>query len=194
MNLRDYAENNKKTFYTVVICIVAALVIITGVLYYFIARTDSVGVSTGDVEVVSEVKEIVVHVKGGVYEPGVYTFPKGARVIDAIETAGGVGMNSDSLQSLNLAEPLKDGQEIIVPGVYFARPVNINTATVAELAQVPDIPKWLARDIVSYREEYGPYNSTDEILNILGVLASDYQLIKNYITTEDYEEGAASQL
>lgn len=194
MNLRDYAENNKKTFYTVVICIVAAVVIITGVLYYFIARTDSVGVSTGDVEVVSGVKEIVVHVKGGVCEPGVYTFPKGARVIDAIETAGGVGMNSDSLQSLNLAEPLKDGQEIIVPGVYFARPVNINTATVAELAQVPDMPKWLARDIVSYREEYGPYNSTDEILNILGVLASDYQLIKNYITTEDYEEGAASQL
>ena len=90
MNLRDYAENNKKTFYTVVICIVATVVIITGVLYYFIARTDSVGVSTGDVEVVSGVKEIAVHVKGGVYEPGVYIFPKGARVIDAIEAAGGV--------------------------------------------------------------------------------------------------------
>ncbi len=194
MDYKDFIEQHKKTICTVLACAVVVIIVVTGLIYYFTTggsgRTDAPVVENS----VPDNEQIVVHVKGGVAQPGVYTFPEGARIIDAIEAAGGVGMNEESLGDMNLAELLEDGQEVLVPGVYFAKPVNINTASVAELSLVPGMPKWLARDIVSYREEYGPYEETSDILEILGVLKSDYEAIKNYITTEDFEEGVVTPL
>lgn len=59
-------------------------------------------------------EEVVVHVSGAVKQAGVYRLAAGSRVADAIEQAGGATANAD-LDSLNLAEPLADGQKVHVP-------------------------------------------------------------------------------
>src|SRR5688572_13728409 len=57
---------------------------------------------------------IIVDVTGWVHEPGVYEFAQGERVIDAVERAGGARNGAD-LSVLNLAAPLTDGTQVVVP-------------------------------------------------------------------------------
>src|SRR5829696_7212068 len=57
---------------------------------------------------------IIVDVTGLVHEPGVYEFAQGERVIDAVERAGGARNGAD-LSVLNLAAPLTDGTQVVVP-------------------------------------------------------------------------------
>ena len=57
---------------------------------------------------------LIVDVAGAVHQPGVYEFAEGDRVIDAIERAGGQMPKAD-LSLLNLAAPLADGTQILVP-------------------------------------------------------------------------------
>jgi len=60
-----------------------------------------------------EVGEIVVDVSGKVRSPGIARLAFGSRVVDAIETAGGVRRGVD-LGSLNLARVLVDGEQVLV--------------------------------------------------------------------------------
>lgn len=57
---------------------------------------------------------IFVHVCGQVNAPAVYEFEKGARVVEAIEKAGGF-MEDAATDYLNLAKELSDGEKIYVP-------------------------------------------------------------------------------
>ena len=63
-----------------------------------------------------------VHVVGAVREPGLYLVEAGSRVIDAIMAAGGLIENADQC-GINLARPLSDGEQLIVP----SRPEGENT-------------------------------------------------------------------
>lgn len=56
---------------------------------------------------------LVAHVTGAVRNPGVYTLPTGARVADALRSAGGTRPDGEP-DALNLAAPVQDGQQIIV--------------------------------------------------------------------------------
>lgn len=58
--------------------------------------------------------ELVVYVAGQVAQPGVYTLPPGARVDRALRAAGGASKGAD-LTAVNLAEPLSDGEKVVVP-------------------------------------------------------------------------------
>lgn len=131
---------------------------------------------------------LVVHVDGWVRRPGVYELPRGERVIDAIDAAGGPRRGAD-LGALNLAALLTDAQQVIVPraagipggvpGVGAAAPapsaspslslVNVNTATPEELETLPGIGEVLAGAIVAYREEHGPFTSVDQLLDVSGI-------------------------
>ncbi|HOJ22288.1 MAG TPA: helix-hairpin-helix domain-containing protein [Armatimonadota bacterium] len=57
---------------------------------------------------------VVVHVAGCVRQPGLYSFPEGARVYDAIKRAGGAKEGAD-LDAINLAACLRDGVQVYVP-------------------------------------------------------------------------------
>lgn len=57
---------------------------------------------------------IMVYVSGGVNQPGVVALPVDSRIQEAIEAAGGVAIDGDASR-LNLAAPLYDGDQVIVP-------------------------------------------------------------------------------
>lgn len=124
---------------------------------------------------------ITVHVTGAVTSPGVYTLPPGARAGDAVEAAG--GLSGDS--AINLAASLHDGQQLVVTALPVATAtsdveqvatttgpagkLDLNTATLAELEQLPGINPTRAAAIINFREYKGPILYADDLTAIDGI-------------------------
>jgi competence protein ComEA len=141
--------------------------------------------------------EILVDVAGWVRSPGVYRFTAGARVIDAIEVAGGARPGAE-LQALNLAAPLVDGTQILVPkegevpapaggsgstaGGVVGGLVNVNVASAAELETLPGIGEVIAQAIIDHRTENGPFTSVDQLLDVSGIGDATLEDIRELVT------------
>ena len=145
--------------------------------------------------------EVVVHVVGAVADPGVQRLPFGARVIDAIDASGGATPDAD-LARVNLAAVLTDGEQVVVPrpgeivapvdgaptaegtpGVGDqAAPVNINTASAAELEALPGVGPTTAEAIISHRESAGPFASVDDLLDVRGIGEAKLEQIRDLAT------------
>ena len=132
---------------------------------------------------------VCVHVCGSVATPGVYYLEEGSRIHEAVELAGGLTEEAAG-QSINLAEPVKDGEQIYIPSLEemkngYETPtdglVNINTAEVDELKTLPGIGDIKAEAIISYRESNGGFSDIQEITNVEGIKDSSYEKIKDYI-------------
>ena len=138
---------------------------------------------------------IIVDVAGWVREPGVYEFAQGDRVIDAVERAGGAKPNAD-LSGLNLAAPLTDGTQVVVPksggpgvgatgsagAAATGSLLNINTASAADLESLSGIGEVLAAAIVDYRTENGPFASVDDLEDVSGIGPATLEEIRDQIT------------
>ena len=140
---------------------------------------------------------VIVHVTGSVASPGVYDLPEGARVVDAIEAAGGAKRGAER-GALNLAAVLVDGQQVVVPrageapvpsatagaapGTTAGTLVNVNTATADELETLPGIGEVLAATIVQHREEHGPFTSVDQLLDVSGIGEVTLEEIRDLVT------------
>ena len=139
---------------------------------------------------------IMVYVSGAVGKSGLYSFPMGSRVNDAIQAAGGFSENAD-VNSLNLAKILEDGEQVIVPelvspgtpGSQFEpnNPVsvlvNINTATLEQLDALPEIGPKTAQNIIDYRNENGPFTKIEDILKVPDLGPVTFEKIEDLITT-----------
>jgi competence protein ComEA len=128
---------------------------------------------------------VVVHVAGAVAQPGVYELPGGARVVAALDAAGGA-LPGAAAGALNLAAPLVDGDRVYVPvpGEEVpapaappvaastsgpAGPLDLNRATAVELADLPGIGPATAQAIVDHRSANGPFASVDELEAVRGI-------------------------
>lgn len=113
---------------------------------------------------------IVVAVMGQVHNPGLVELPAGARVADALAAAGGPLPETD-LSTLNLARRLVDGELVTVGGLPPENGglLNINTATAADLEELPGVGPVLAGRIVAYRDEHGGFRSVEELRNVPGI-------------------------
>jgi competence protein ComEA len=130
---------------------------------------------------------VVVHVAGAVTHPGVVELEAGARVIDAVEAAGGALATAD-LDRLNLAAKLTDGQRVLVqklgdpvaPGATTGDPtatpgetpgglINLNTATSEQLEELPGIGPVLAEAILTEREGRGGFRNVLELRDVRGI-------------------------
>jgi competence protein ComEA len=146
---------------------------------------------------------LVVHVAGAVTHPGVVELPSGARVIDAIEAAGG-GLSDADLDRLNLAAKLVDGQRVLVVrvgelAVSDASPtgaggdagsgtespgglVNINTATQADLEDLPGLGPSLAGAIIDERTRRGGFRSVNELRDVRGIGEKRFADLRDKVT------------
>lgn len=200
------------------------VIIIAGVLWYLLSYEVLTGASTEEVtfglqqdgleidnkeeisraeasvDSVTEVKLITVHVCGEVVFPGVYQLEEGARVVRAIDAAGGVcaGAMQDYL---NLASVLNDGDKVYVPSKQEIEAgilpdntdgtgeamlsININTATKSELMQLPGIGESKAESILAYRQEHGSFTTIEDIMQISGIKEAVYSQIKDYIKVQN---------
>lgn len=123
-------------------------------------------------------RDVVVHVAGAVAEPGVYRLPVGSRVTDAVERAGGA-TEDGSVDAINLAAPLSDGQQVVVPGGPAATgalgaaaadgPISLGSASVEDLDTIDGIGPVTAQSIVDFRDEQGGLSSIDELDEISGI-------------------------
>jgi competence protein ComEA len=138
-----------------------------------------------------------------VTRPGVVRVEAGARVVDAVEAAGG-GLPGADLDRLNLAAKVADGQRIAVAIVGAPAPVeagttgatpagdpstsgpppliNVNTATTAELEELPGIGPTLAEAIVAERERRGGFRSVGELQDVRGIGEARYADIKDLVS------------
>jgi competence protein ComEA len=138
---------------------------------------------------------VLVDVAGWVRRPGVYEFTEGARVIDAIDAAGGARSGA-VLEALNLAAPLTDGTQILVPregqegvapapvtgGAVAGGLVNVNAALATELEELPGIGEVIAQRIIDYRTENGPFATVDELLDVSGIGDAILESIRELVT------------
>lgn len=130
---------------------------------------------------------LVVHVAGRVARPGLYRLAPGARVADALDAAGGA-LPDALLDAVNLARPLEDGEQLLVPGPGppggsaaggasaapegARRPdgrLDLNRASVAELEALPGIGPVLAGRIVAWRERHGAFRSVRDLRRVQGI-------------------------
>ena len=125
---------------------------------------------------------LVVDVAGAVRRPGLVRLPKGARVSDAIARAGGLTAHAER-DSVNLAAPVSDGQQVLVPargspgsgtpggaaGGAASGPVSLSSATAEQLDTLPGIGPVTAQKIIDYRAQHGSFTSVDGLDAIPGI-------------------------
>ena len=132
---------------------------------------------------VAATTRLVVYVVGAVRRPGLYRLPQGSRVADAVARAGGVTRKADPA-ALNLAAPIADGEQVLVPArlpVAVAAsqgaavpgvpsgPIQLSSATAEQLDSLPGIGPATAQKMLDYRAEHGAFRSVEELDEVPGI-------------------------
>lgn len=152
-------------------------------------------------------RALVVHVVGAVRRPGLYRLREGARVADAVSRAGGATRAAE-LTALNLAAPLVDGVQVLVPprvavsGVDgptassadasgevagtvaggLGRKVSLSSATADELDELPGVGPITAQKILDYRAEHGSFRSVDDLDAVPGIGPTRIEQLRDLVT------------
>ena len=144
----------------------------------------------------SQPRRLVVHVVGAVRRAGLYRLPDGSRVADALARAGGATRRAD-LALVNLAAPIGDGSQIVVPrrarpGLATAAPpadpsapplsVSLNSATLEALDELPGVGPVTAQRILDYRGEHGAFASVDELDAVPGIGPARLEQLRTLVT------------
>ena len=131
----------------------------------------------------SSPKLLVVDVAGAVRRPGLYRLRPGSRIDDAIASAGGPTARAQ-LGAVNLAAPIADGEQIVVPGRGVAggaaasvpaagssssAPLDLNSATLEQLENLPGIGPVTAQKILDFRQQHGAFHSVAELQGVPGI-------------------------
>jgi len=154
-------------------------------------------------------RALVVHVVGAVHRPGLYSLRDGARVADAVSRAGGATRGAE-LAALNLAAPLVDGVQVLVPRRVAAvnglestggaapadvigatsvgsagtlgRKPSLSSATADELDELPGVGPITAQKIIDYRAEHGPFGSVDDLDAVPGIGPTRIEQLRDLVT------------
>jgi competence protein ComEA len=140
-------------------------------------------------------KLLVIDVAGAVRRPGLYRLRSGSRTDDAIAAAGGPSAKAQ-LDAVNLAAPVADGEQVVVPGRGAggaavssspaagsspSAPLDLNTATAEQLDALPGIGPVTAQKILDYRQAHGPFHSVAELEGVPGIGAGRLAQLKGLV-------------
>ncbi|GAB3943408.1 helix-hairpin-helix domain-containing protein [Micromonospora vulcania] len=143
--------------------------------------------------------ELVVAVAGKVRRPGLVRLPAGSRLADALQAAGGALPGVD-VALLNPARKVTDGELIVVgvtppppaPGgvggpaaggaAPAGGPLNLNTATLAQLDALPGVGPVLAQRILTHRDQHGGFKSVGDLRQVDGIDDARYEQLKDLVT------------
>lgn len=141
-------------------------------------------------------KQWIVEVLGSVPHPGLYLFKDAPTADEAIKKAGGKGNRCAGTRG---CEPLRlaSGTTIHVPSgpsqgllldptdihksFIAGLPMDINTASVAELTLVPGISTNLAHRMVSYRGQHGYFTTWKDLDEVKGLGSATIERVKNHV-------------
>jgi competence protein ComEA len=134
--------------------------------------------------------QLVVDVAGAVRRPGLYHLAPGTRIADAVAAAGGATAHAE-VTLVNLAAPLADGEQVLVPvrgaaGVVGSAPsatapLDLNTASAEQLDGLPGVGPATAQKIIDYRQAHGPFRSIDELEAVPGIGPSKLAQLKGLV-------------
>ena len=166
--------------------VVAAALAAAAFVYY--GQPTSRAVPPADPMVTVVADRITVHVSGAVAAPGLVEVARSARVADVIAAAGGT--TEDAVPGLvNLAAPVRDGEQIVVPSsaavdvgpVTTDGRVRLNTASAAELEQVPGVGPVLAGRIIEARDAVGGFSTVEDLLDVAGIGEAKLAAIRDFV-------------
>jgi competence protein ComEA len=123
--------------------------------------------------------------------PGLHSLAPGTRTADAVEAAGGATSRAD-LALVNLAAPLADGEQIVVPARGAAQatgaggssptaPLDLNTATAEQLDALPGVGPATAAKIIAFRLEHGSFHSVEELDAVPGIGPARIEQLKGLV-------------
>ncbi len=156
---------------------IGVLIVLGGALWFGMGPEQSPPASQVSIEVAPSVAVITVHVSGAVVHPGVARVVSEARVADVVAAVGGATAEAD-LSRINLAAPVRDGDQIAVPSVAEAGQsdpatqssgLDLNRATVEQLQVLDGVGPVLASRIVSFRDANGPFVAVEDLLDVPGI-------------------------
>jgi competence protein ComEA len=186
--------------------IVVAAVVVLGLLFFgsrLLSRSHAVASppiptaasSTHEQAKAAGEAPMYIDVVGAVRRPGLYRLPRGSRIADAVARAGGATRKAQ-LELVNVAAPLADGEQVVVPrrgsaaasapssgtaGVQAAGPVHLSTATAEELDSLPGVGPVTAQKIIDYRQQHGGFSSVDELDAVPGIGPARMEQLKGLI-------------
>ncbi len=189
---------NISTKMKIVIAVVVVIIATTVGIYMYKQTQENTVSYYGNEEQSEEthISQITVHITGAINNPGVIIIEEGARIVDALEAAGGETEEAD-VNRLNLAYVLEDGEKLYIPSKneeeqeYITQgkdnmsegqsKININSAQIEELITLPGVGEATANKIIEYRKENGKFQKIEDLKNVPGIGDSKYENIKTMI-------------
>ena len=139
---------------------------------------------------VTSASKLVVYVSGAVRRPGLVRLEPGTRIADALALAGGPTRKAD-LGAVNLAAPVADGEQVVVPlrGATPASgaassptaPLDLNSATLEQLDALPGIGPSTAQKILDYRTAHGAFHSLADLDAVPGIGPGRLEQLKGLV-------------
>jgi competence protein ComEA len=183
MDVRIPALSRRQLFGAAAVCVVLLLLLVR-----HLGAGGSAAPAVTPVQPVAKPKTVaqkllVIDVAGAVRHPGLYRLRSGSRIDDAITLAGGETAKAQ-LDTVNLAAPVADGEQIVVPGRGVAAaaaggapaagsspsaPLDLNSATLEGLENLPGIGPVTAQKILDYRQQHGAFHSVAELQGVPGI-------------------------
>ena len=175
-------------------------VVLVGISLFLFSEQKEIFPPPSREEILPEKKEISVYVSGQVKTPAVVTFDddEDLKIVDAVNAAGGLTEFADT-ESVNLSEPLNDGQHVHIPTKEISLQektaptsdknknssgglININTADEKELQKIRGVGPAIAQRIIDFREQNGNFKSIEEIKKVRGIGEKTFEKMKDSIT------------
>jgi competence protein ComEA len=164
---------------TPIIASLVVLIAVGGAVFLF--RHFSLPSAT-EITILPPSPQLIVYVEGEVVDPGVYVLPEGDRVENAVEAAGGFTSDADP-GTVNLADPLRDGEQVYIGRTGEApQRINLNTAEAWLLEALPGIGETLARRIIDYRNDNGPFQQVEDLQKVEGIGPATLEKLRNKVT------------